>query len=85
MPSLLVVLASTRPNRAGAAVTDWVVDRAANQIRRLKELGLRVVGDLEELRPVPSTGADPSEVSASAQLEAAIDALRYLVEVWPSP
>ena len=64
---------------------DWVADRAGNQIRRLEELGLRVVGDLEELRPVPAKGVDPSEVPAGAQLEAAIDALRYLVEVWPSP
>jgi hypothetical protein len=64
---------------------DWITDRAANQIRRLRELGLRVVGDLEELRPVPAEGVDPAEVSPAAQLEAAVAALSYLVEVWPSP
>jgi hypothetical protein len=64
---------------------EWVADRAAHHIRRLRELDLRVVGDLEELRPVPAKGVDPSDVSLGAQLEAAIAALAYLVEVWPTP
>jgi hypothetical protein len=64
---------------------DWVADRAAAHIRRLEELDLRVVGDLEDLRPVPAEGIDPSDVPVQAQLEAAVAALGYLVEVWPSP
>ena len=48
-------------------------------------MGIRVVGDLEELRPVPQKGVDPSEVPVEDQLEAAVAALRYLVRMWPSP
>jgi hypothetical protein len=64
---------------------DWVTERAEAQIRRLRKLGLRVVGDLDELRPVPQEGVDPAEVPAEQQLEAAISALAYLVRVWPTP
>lgn len=63
----------------------WVAARAAGQIARLEELGVCVVGDLEELRPVRTDGVDPAGVSVEEQLEAAVAALAYLVEVWPSP
>jgi hypothetical protein len=64
---------------------DWVVRRSTKHIEKLTDLGLRVVGDLDELRPVPQKGADPSEVSVEDQLEAAVAALSYLVRMWPSP
>ena len=64
---------------------EWVAARAADQIDRLRQLGVRVVGDLEELRPVGTHGVDPAEVSVEEQLEAAVAALAYLAEVWPSP
>jgi hypothetical protein len=63
----------------------WVADRTAEQVARLEQLGVTVVGDLEELRPAPAPGADPSDVPVEEQLEAAVAALAYLVEVWPSP
>jgi hypothetical protein len=63
----------------------WVAGRAAEQIGRLEQLGVRVVGELEELRPVRTQGVDPAEVSVEEQLEAAVAALAYLVEVWPTP
>lgn len=64
---------------------DWVTKRSAKHIEKLAKLGVRVVGDLEELRPVPQKGVDPAQVPVEDQLEAAIAALRYLVRMWPSP
>jgi hypothetical protein len=48
-------------------------------ITRLRELGVRVVGDLEDLRPVPVPGVDPSSVSDSERLDAAVAGLEGLV------
>ena len=48
-------------------------------------MGLHVVGDLEELRPVPQKGVDPTQVPVEDQLEAAVAALSYLVRMWPTP
>ena len=64
---------------------EWVDVRAARQIDRLRELDVRVVGDLEDLRPVPLTGVDPSTCPPEDALAAAVDSLAYLVSVWPSP
>jgi hypothetical protein len=64
---------------------DWVVGHAEAQIDRLRALAPRVVGDLEELRPVGKAGVDPHEVPAEERLAAAVDALAYLVRVWPTP
>ena len=64
---------------------DWVAERASVQIERLRALGVTVVGDLEELRPVAAAGLDPSEVPVEEQLDAAVAALAYLVQVWPTP
>ncbi len=63
----------------------WVEERADRQITRLRELGVRVVGDLEELRPVAQAGIDPTTCPPEAALQAAVEALAYLVKVWPSP
>jgi hypothetical protein len=64
---------------------DWVTKRSAKHIEKLRKMDITVVGDLEELRPVPQKGVDPSEVPVEDQLEASIAALRYLVRMWPSP
>ena len=66
-------------------IGDWVEARAAHQIDRLRELGVRVVGDLEELRPVAQAGIDPTTCPPEDALRAAMEALTYLVRVWPSP
>ena len=68
----------------GFEVPRWVARRADQQIRRLQALDPRVVGDLEELRPVSQPGADPASVTAGEQLDAAVAALAYLVRTWPS-
>ena len=62
----------------------WVDEHAARQIARLRTLGVRVVGDLEELRPVEQTGIDPTTCPPHDALAAAIESLAYLVKVWPS-
>jgi hypothetical protein len=63
---------------------DWVEQRAARQIERLRELDVRVVGDLEELRPVRQDGIDPTTCPPHDALQAAIESLAYLVRVWPT-
>jgi hypothetical protein len=69
----------------GFEVPPWLYRRAAHQIARFRELDLPVVGDLEELRPVSTAGLDLTEVTAEQQLEAAVAALAYLVQAWPTP
>ena len=75
----------TRPDERIGFTAEWVDVRAARQIDRLRELDVRVVGDLEDLRPVPLTGVDPSTCPPEDALAAAVDSLAYLVSVWPSP
>ncbi len=58
----------------------WVGERGELEIRRLRDLDVRVVGDLAELRCEPVPGADPASVSAEDRLEAALDALALLTE-----
>ena len=58
----------------------WATDWADAQIRALHSTGVRVVGDLEELRPV-FAGSQPSEAQAADPdrvLDAAVDALLLL-------
>jgi hypothetical protein len=64
---------------------EWVNQRSAQHIAKLTKLGIRVVGDLDELQPVPQKGVDPADVPVEDQLEAAIAALTYLVRMWPTP
>ena len=78
------------PGPAGASQRigfsgEWVDERAARQIDRLRELGVRIVGDLEELRPVEQAGIDPTTCPPEDALAAAVESLAYLVKVWPSP
>ena len=66
----------------------WVAERAQVMIDGLNGLGargLRIVGDLEDLRPDPQPGVDPAAVPAGDRLAAAVDALAHLLLVWPKP
>ena len=59
---------------------DWVVERAAADTQRLRDLGVRVVGDLDELQAAEVRGVAPSEVGAEERLEAALDGLALAIE-----
>ena len=54
-------------------------------IAGLDGLGVRVVGDLEDLRPLPVSGVDPADVPPDELLAATVDALAHLLLVWPKP
>jgi hypothetical protein len=57
----------------------WAEIQAARWIEWLEESGVDVVGDVEDLRPVPLPEDEPfrhpDKVSPQLQLEAAVDAL----------
>jgi len=57
----------------------WVPARGDRAVEQLRALEPRVAGDLEELRCQPVRGADPTDVSAKQQLEAALTALTHAV------
>ncbi len=59
---------------------DWVVERADADVARLRESGVRVVGDLEDLRASAVPGTAPDELSSEVRLEAALDALALVTE-----
>lgn len=63
----------------------WVATRAAGMIDGLTRLGIRVEGDLEELRPAPVPGLAPPDVPATEQLDAAVHALSHVLRTWPLP
>jgi len=63
----------------------WLDQRAQAMIAGLDGLGLRVVGDLEDLRPLPVSGVDPADVPPDELLAATVDALAHLLVVWPKP
>lgn len=58
---------------------EWVVERGARDLHRLRELRPRVVGDLEELRCRPVPGSRPEDISVEDRLDAALDAVQYTV------
>lgn len=58
----------------------WVRRAASKELRRLRKLDLRVVGDIDELKSLPVPGVHTSKVSAEQQLEAALDGMAYLVQ-----
>ncbi|HET6627375.1 MAG TPA: hypothetical protein VFG63_13385 [Nocardioidaceae bacterium] len=66
----------------GFPVPRWVKRRSKEMIERFEALGVRVEGDLAELKPVPVAGTDPSSVSEREQLEAALVGLREIVRLW---
>ena len=61
---------------------DWVRKRGEQQVKRLRSDGHRVVGDLDELRPLPVPGVHADEVSVEDRLAAAVDGLEHLVRAW---
>lgn len=61
---------------------EWVREEAHAQVERLTGAGHRVVGDLEDLRPVRVPGVHTDEISAEDQLAAAVDGLELLVREW---
>lgn len=61
----------------------WVSERARSTVEALRERGYHVVGDLEDLVPVPPAvpaGRRPDDVSESEVLDAALSALVGVVE-----
>ena len=50
-------------------------------IGRIRDLGVRVVGDLADLTPVPVPGVPLATVSAEAQLDAAVAGLEAAVRI----
>lgn len=57
----------------------WVRQLSQVMIHEFDELGVRVVGDLDELRPVPVKGVRPDRISEKDQLEAAVEGLAHLI------
>ncbi|TNM37547.1 hypothetical protein FHP29_17230 [Nocardioides albidus] len=62
----------------------WVRAKGEDQVARLRKAKHRVVGDLEELRPIPVRGLQPSDVPPAEVLSAALDALQVALERWSS-
>jgi hypothetical protein len=75
------VLAPRRELEApvGFDTPEWLPPLADRMIGRIRELGVRVVGDLEDLRPVSVPGVDPSQVPDGERLEAAVAGLEGLL------
>ena len=65
----------------GLDVPDWLPARSERMVARLRELGVPVVGDLEDLRPVAVPGTSPADVPVEQQLDAAVAGLEGLVRV----
>jgi len=63
----------------------WVAERAEAMIEGLTRLGVRVVGDLADLRPAPVVGVAPPDVPVEAERDAAVAAIAHVLRVWPSP
>lgn len=64
-----------------AADLGWVHERSERIAKELNEAGYRIVGDLGDLTPAPGgTGSHPDDVTDSDLLDAALAAVRMLVE-----
>jgi hypothetical protein len=59
--------------------TRWVVERGDRDVERLRALGPRVAGDLEDLRCRPIEGVAPEDVTVEQQLDAALAGLTEVV------
>jgi hypothetical protein len=68
--------------RVPAAHRTWLLEAASGQIEAIAGRGVRVVGDLEELRPTFSTDGveDLADLPPEALLDASLHALMGLVE-----
>ncbi len=58
----------------------WVRRRSKHELDRLRELDLRVVGDIDELESLPVPGVHTRKVTAEQQLEAALDGLQFMAQ-----
>ena len=58
----------------------WVRRRSKDELARLREMDLRVVGDIDDLEPLPVPGVHTRKVTAEQQLEAALDGLTYMAQ-----
>lgn len=70
-------------SRIGVPAADlgWIRERSEQIATELSEAGYRIVGDLNELIPgTGGTGAHPDDVTDSDLLDAALGAVRMLVE-----
>jgi hypothetical protein len=65
----------------GFPIPDWLPALSQRMIGRVRELGVRVVGDLDDLTPVPVPGVSLATVSAEAQLDAAIAGLEAMSRI----
>lgn len=63
----------------GLDVPEWLPELSTRMINRIRDLGVRVVGDLSELNPVPVPGVHPDSVPADLRLDAAVAGLEALV------
>ena len=61
----------------------WVRRRSKEELDNLRQLDLRVVGDIDELEARPVPGVHTKKITAEQQLEAALDGLAFLVS-WHS-
>jgi hypothetical protein len=61
---------------------NWVRARGELEVSRLRQMGLRVVGDLEELAPLPVPGVHTDQIGADARLAAAVDGLAHAIMQW---
>lgn len=59
----------------GFAVPRWLRRRAARMATELREIGVAVVGDPDELTPLDVAGVDPESVTAAAERDAAVAGL----------
>jgi hypothetical protein len=82
------LLTGRRDDEPPIGMTDaqhaWVTEYADDTIRRLRESGVAVVGDLDDLRTGPVDdyrGADPAATSAAQLVDAALDTVVGLIEV----
>jgi hypothetical protein len=69
----------------GCEVPEWLPELSARMVNRLRDLGVRVVGDLGDLTPVPVPGMHPDSVPDDLRLDAAVAGLEALVRSFPRP
>lgn len=77
------VLPARQPleDNIGFTVPPWLLERSERRDEGIAAAGVRIVGDLAELRPLDIAGADPTSPDAEQQLEAALDLLAALVQM----
>ena len=74
---------AVRPVRLPERMRPWVEEETERWIAWIEESGVDVVGDLDELRPLPAPDEpffDPDKPGAKAQLIAALDALAAITQ-----